>query len=106
MNQIPSGVFPLNRRSFPFDTEPVYESCEAYDSGNDEDTRKAAKKIGGNALIPEQYLPSPLSDFGPILNSMFAGSNLSLVRGQQHRHSISAIRRRNLYLLCSPSPPQ
>ena len=73
MNQIPSGVFPLNRRPFPFDTEPVYESCEAYDSGNDEGPRKAAKKMGGKALIPEQYLSHPLSDFGPVLNSVFAG---------------------------------
>ena len=59
MNQIPSGAFPLNRRSFLFDAEPVYESCEAYDSGNDEDSRKATKKLGGKALIPEQYLPHP-----------------------------------------------
>ena len=62
MNKIPSGVFPLNRKSFPFDIEPVHESYETYDSGNDENPRKAAKKTDGKTLIPEQYLP-PLIRF-------------------------------------------
>ena len=56
MNKIPSGVFPLNRKSFPSDIKPVHESYEAYDSGNDEDPRKVSKKASGKALIPEQYL--------------------------------------------------
>ena len=62
MNQIPSGVFPYNRGSFPSDIEPVRESYEEYDSDNDEGTRKTTKKRGGKAPIPEQYPPKLLSD--------------------------------------------
>lgn len=60
MNQIPSGMFPLSRKSFPPDIKQVQESYEVHDSGNDEDPRKAAKKTGGKALIPEQYPPLPI----------------------------------------------
>jgi len=61
MNQIPSGVFPYNRRSSPPNVETVRESYEEYDSDNDEDARKTTKKRGGKAPIPEQYPPKLLS---------------------------------------------
>jgi hypothetical protein len=95
MNQIPSGVFIRNRTSFPSDVEPVHESYEDHDSGNDEGPRKTTKKTGGKASIPEQYPPRPLSDIVPMLNSVLAGSNLSPIK-EQRRHCTSTIQTRNL----------
>jgi len=104
MNQIPSGVFPLNRKSFPSDVEPVHEPCEDYDSGNNEDPRKITRKAGGKAPIPEQY-PPLLSGFIPTINGGLAGPNLSSVKGQRRR-SMSKIRTRKLRRPYNQSPPR
>ena len=103
MNQIPSGVFLLNRKSFPFDAEPVHESYEDYDSVDDENPRKTTKKASGKALISKQYQPPLLSDFTSILNSVLAGSNL---RKGGRKRFISTIRKRNLLRLYHPNFPQ
>jgi len=73
MNQIPSGVFPYNRRSFASDIGPVRESYEEYDSENDEGARKTTKKRGGNAPIPERYPPKLLSDLIKYLTAHLQG---------------------------------
>jgi len=105
MNQIPSGVFPLNRKSFPSDVEPVHESHEDYNSGNNEDPRKTTKKAGGKVPIPEQYPPPLLSGFIPIINGALAVPDLSLVK-EQRRHFMSKIRTRNLRRPYNPGPPR
>lgn len=103
MNQIPSGVFlKCNPKSFPSDVEPAHEPYEDYDSGNDEDPRKTAKKQGGKASIPKKCLPVLLSDFFQVANAIFAGSNLSTIKGK-YRHCILMIWRRNPCSLCNPN---